>query len=415
MKRGAGIALIGSIARSLSQWAIVVSVAKFGTSGMVGQYTLTLALTSPIFVFAGLQLRNVLISDKALSNPVRVYWAARIGTSVAAVLAAFVVAAVGGYRGTMLTLVILVSVVTTLDSLADIQYGVWQRAGELRKVGIGLLVNGGVSLAAVTAAMIMTREVVWAAGASAVGSLFALAFVISVRGRANPRASRGDDRAPLAGPVFSIVRSALPLGVVTALVTLQWSIPRFFIERLSGLEDLGVFAAANQLTMALGSAVGAIGMAVNGRLAQAFASGSTHEFRSIVLRLAGVGLAVGLLGAAISAVFGGSVLALVYRRDYASGESVLVWLSLAAGMSYAGSFLGYGMTMTRRFRVQVPLFAMVVAVTGFFCAILVPAYGIRGAAWAAGIGNVVQLAGSAWVLHVALLSRDRDCTPLPSE
>jgi hypothetical protein len=55
-------------------------------------------------------------------------------------------------------------------------------------------------------------------------------------------------------------------------------------------------------------------------------------------------------------------LTLIYQPEYAR-QDVFIWLMVAAGIGYVGSFLGYGMTAVRYFRVQLPLFAMVACVT----------------------------------------------------
>jgi O-antigen/teichoic acid export membrane protein len=204
-----------------------------------------------------------------------------------------------------------------------------------------------------------------------------------------------------------VVAAALPLGFVTLLVSLQANVPRLFIEQALGLEHLGLFAAASQLTTAGGNVVGAVGMAVNGRLARAFAEGRTSEFARAIASYSIGGVACGAAGAVLSALIGGPLLAVVYRHEYASGGPLLVWLSIAAGAGYAGSFLGYGMTMAQRTVAQLPLFAGAVLVSAIASACLVPLYGVTGAAWATACGNVFQVVGSVYILHTALVARRR--------
>lgn len=55
---------------------------------------------------------------------------------------------------------------------------------------------------------------------------------------------------------------------------------------------------------------------------------------------------------------------------------------MAAGVGYMVSFLGYGMTALRYFRVQIPLFASVVGISALVCFFLVPVSGLKGAALA---------------------------------
>ena len=55
--------VIGNIVYAVSQWAIVVLMAKFGDVEMVGKYSLVLAITAPLFMLTHFQLRAVQTTD----------------------------------------------------------------------------------------------------------------------------------------------------------------------------------------------------------------------------------------------------------------------------------------------------------------------------------------------------------------
>jgi O-antigen/teichoic acid export membrane protein len=67
-----------------------------------------------------------------------------------------------------------------------------------------------------------------------------------------------------------------------------------------------------------------------------------------------------------------------------------------------------GLTAASQFRVQVPLFAGVVAVSLIGCLILVPRMGLTGAAVAALISSMVQLCASATLVWRTLARRARE-------
>lgn len=56
-------ALNGAIFYVLSQWALLIILAKLGGPTVVGRYTLGLAITAPIILLSNLQLRTLLASD----------------------------------------------------------------------------------------------------------------------------------------------------------------------------------------------------------------------------------------------------------------------------------------------------------------------------------------------------------------
>jgi hypothetical protein len=75
---------------------------------------------------------------------------------------------------------------------------------------------------------------------------------------------------------------------------------------------------------------------------------------------------------------------------------------VAAGMGYVSSFLGYGMTAARYFRVQMPLFVLVTGSCAIACFWLIPTQGVRGAVIALIVGAIVQASFSLGVILYAL-------------
>jgi hypothetical protein len=85
-----------------------------------------------------------------------------------------------------------------------------------------------------------------------------------------------------------------------------------------------------------------------------------------------------------------------------------MWLMVAAGVGYVSSLIGYAVTAARKFSVQVPLFALVAGSSGALSLWLVPAQGLRGAAFAVLGAAIVQLVGSLGIIFSATRIQDGD-------
>jgi O-antigen/teichoic acid export membrane protein len=194
---------------------------------------------------------------------------------------------------------------------------------------------------------------------------------------------------------------ALPLGLVMMLISLNTNIPRYFVQRYLGERGLGIFAAIAYLQVAGTTVVGALGRSASPRLARYYATGDGPSFRRLLLKLAGIGALLGGAGVLAALVAGRELLTLLYGPEYVQRDT-FAWLMVAAGIAYVASFLGYGMTAARYFRIQLPLFALVTAATGMACLLLVPAYGLRGVAVALVISSIVQAGCSLAVVAYAL-------------
>ena len=214
-----------------------------------------------------------------------------------------------------------------------------------------------------------------------------------------PRGSAGENLARSGWrPQWIILRTALPLGVVLMLVSLNTNLPRYAIERALGAPGLGVFAAVASFAAVGATIINALGQAATPRLARYFSHRDLARFRRLMLQLAGLSLALGAAGVLVSALFGKLVLRLVYRPEYAVHAPLLVAVMAAAVPGYLAIAFGYLITSVRAFAAQVPLFCAVAASCAVASWWLVPRFGLTGAALALAIASGVQILGDIWIL-----------------
>src|SRR5581483_11040279 len=106
--------------------------------------------------------------------------------------------------------------------------------------------------------------------------------------------------------------------------SLNSAMPRYFIERCLGEGNLGIFAAMAYLTTAGGMVVNALGQSSSPRLARYCSERNGAAFRSLLIKVAGTGLLLGLAGAAVAALFGRELLSWLYSPEYGRQSGVLV-------------------------------------------------------------------------------------------
>jgi O-antigen/teichoic acid export membrane protein len=397
--------LAGQVVYAGCQWGMLIVLARVGSPEMVGQFALGLALTAPVFMLSNLQLRAVQSTDAKGEYRFGEYLALRLLTTGLAALTVAALAAFGGYRLETALVVLAVGLSKSVESISDVFYGLFQQHEAMNRIAGSLLLRGPLSLAALGLGVYLTGSVLW----GAVGLALAWSLVLvghdtraGARLPGEPGWPSGWERRRL----VRLARLALPLGVVMMLISLNASVPAYFVARHLGEAALGVFAAMAYLMTAGGLVVNALGQSATPRLARYCAAGDRAAFRGLLARLVGAGLLLGAAGLLAAWLAGPELLALLYPPDYARHADVLVWLMAAAAIGYVASFLGYGMTAARLFRVQPPLFAVAAGVTAVACAVLVPRYGLAGAAWACVASSAVQLAGGLlWSASVATEGR----------
>jgi O-antigen/teichoic acid export membrane protein len=398
--------LTGNVVYAASQWGMLILLAKLSGPETVGQFALGLAITAPVFMLTNLQLRAVQATDARRAFLPGDYLALRLITTAVAGIAVTGVVLGGGFRARTALVVMAVALAKAIESVSDIFYGLLQQHERMDRIAVSMILKGVVSLAALGLAIALTGRMVlavlalaaaWAAVLVAYDlpqSAALLRAACPGAGRPRPRWSRPH--------LLRLTWLALPLGIVMMLISLSASVPRYFVEAKLGERALGVFSAMAYLMVVGNTAVFALGQAASPRLARYFAMGQLAAFRALLHRLVGLAFAGGCAAVAVALVWGGAILQTLYTAEYARRTDVFVWLTIAMALGAAGSFLGYGMTSARSFRAQAPLFAFVVLATALSSALLVPRYGLLGAALATTVGQVVQLVGSAWVVRSIL-------------
>jgi O-antigen/teichoic acid export membrane protein len=409
--------LAGNTVYAGSQWGIVIALAKLGSPETVGQFALALAITAPIFMFTNLQLRSIQATDAVGEYRFGDYLSLRLITTVIALLVITGLTLVCGYQRDTVYVILAVGLAKAFESVSDVFYGLQQQHERMDRIAVSMMIRGLLSVAVFVLAFHLTGNLCWAvAGMALVWVAVLAAYDIRsgafALGRETHSRSAANDQTPetqaawQSRPKLIILARlswlSLPLGFVMLLLSLNTNVPRYFIEHYLSERDLGFFAAMAYLLTAGTTVISALGQSASPRLSQYYAAGNYAAFRALLFKLLYIGGAIGGVGIILVQVAGPQVLTWMYKREYAGQTDVFLLLMIAAGLSYIASFLGYGMTAARYFRIQAPLFLGVCLTTAIGCLLLLPEHGLRGAALALTISAGLQMIVSLLVIRNAV-------------
>jgi O-antigen/teichoic acid export membrane protein len=396
--------LAGNLIYSASQWGILTVLAKLGSPEMVGKFAMGIAVSAPIIMFSNLQLRQVQATDARGKYLFTDYLGLRLFATTIAWLVIIGVACIGRYGVELGLVIIAVGLAKALESLSDVYFGLFQQHERMDLVARSIIMKGIVSVICVGVVIYVTRSVLW--GVLAMAGAYALRLFLFDMGNArqvlasiNPALGKSRFQKPSTNvPILlEIAKLAVPLGVCTLLLSLNVNIPRYFIEHFGGVRQLGYFAATSYIMVVGSTIASALGQSVCPRLAKYYAARRLDDFRSLTLKLLGLGIVMGIVEVGVVALAGKKILTILYKPDYASTYKVFILVAIASAIADIGSFLSYGMTAARQFKVQVPIAAISLALTIPACAVFIPRYGLYGAGLSLIVCSTVQAAGGAWV------------------
>lgn len=387
----------GSLFFALTQWLLVVAMARWGSARLVGDWALALAITAPVFILAQFKLRYVLAADATREHPWRAYLSLRVRSMGVAAAAVGIVVLVA-YRDATGLLILLIAIGKGVEGVCDVRYGRLQRDDDLRGIAVALVRRALLVLALAAATLWFTRSAAWTALAALGGQALGLWFD-TVSG---PRPAAESGTGPALG---ALVRRTLPLGVATAIGSLQAGMPRYVLDAEVSREAVGAFALLVHPYLVGALLVGAMANVALPGLARRAAAGDRRGFRRAVIRLCGAGGALAALAVFVTWVAGGPLLRLLYGARYGGFADELLWVSLATCLPWCFLFLGTALDAVRAYAVQPWIVAAGTGVAAAGAFALVGTHGMLGVTWALIAGACVEAALLAFALAFALARR----------
>ena len=209
------------------------------------------------------------------------------------------------------------------------------------------------------------------------------------------------DLPPLDGPARTLARLALVMGAVQVVSLISYRVELFVLERIEGLDDVGVYSISMQAAEALWLIPAAVATAVT--------APAVHETEARAGRLITRAALRGLLFTAAAGVAVGLaapfLIPLLFGDDFSGAVQPLALL-LPGVVAYGPVTILVVYLSVRRGRPRLSLGVAVTAmlVTTAAAFALIPPYGAEGAALASTIGYLAG-AALAWVLFLRLSRR----------
>ena len=410
--------LAGNVVYAICQCGAIVALARLGSSSMIGQFSLGLAIAAPVLMFTNLNLRAVQATDARRLHSFDDYLGLRLAMTLAGLGVIALIVLGAGYERQTALVILIVALAKGIETLSDIHYGLFQLNDRLDQSGRSMIIRGILSVAALSAGLYLTHSVLWGCAGMALVWLLALLFFDARQGRrfvAN--AGELDSQPSLANPLFSwaqrlgrswgLMRTALPLGIATTMAALNLNMPRYFIHARLGERQLGIYSAMAYATVPMILVSDSLGYSVVPRLARFYADARLAEYRALLLKMLAVGACLGFGGLAVARLFGAQFLSLFFGSEYAAHSGTFLVLILAASIYCVACMFTSAVTSARRFMIQAPIYVLIASSNAAACAIWVPVAGLAGGAAAMVVASTVHLVLGATVVGYLLYAPAR--------
>lgn len=397
---------IADTAYSLHQWMILTLLIKWSTPLNIGYFNYALAITAPIVMFCWLNASTILTAERAGLTNFWLFIKTRFSLLSAGV---FVLLGVYYFFGEadILLLTLLVYLNKYMESFADLAYGFLQGHTAFKEVAVSKIFRSLLNVSGAALVLFTTHSIHGFVLALIVGNLIMLlAYDLpTIR-----RVGRGFDNQALDLRYRSgkeLFLKAMPLGFVALLIALNANIPRLFVGRTIGTEELGYYASIAYL-LVLGSLFihSLIAVLLPNFSSETGERQSLPELRKLTRSMLLMTNIVGILLIVGAIFFGKWGLTIFYNASFVQYHLIFVLMMVASLFFYNSTVIQALLTGFQQFRIQtISIFGSVV-VNLIACSLLIPLYGLYGATIAYTLCAVTQIVLLLPALYRSLYPRD---------
>ncbi len=397
---------IADTAYSLHQWMILTLLIKWSTPLNIGYFNYALAITAPIVMFCWLNASTILTAERAGLTNFWLFIKTRFSLLSAGV---FVLLGVYYFFGEadILLLTLLVYLNKYMESFADLAYGFLQGHTAFKEVAVSKIFRSLLNVSGAALVLFTTHSIHGFVLALIAGNLIMLlAYDLpTIR-----RVGRGFDNQALDLRYRSgkeLFLKAMPLGFVALLIALNANIPRLFVGRTIGTEELGYYASIAYL-LVLGSLFihSLIAVLLPNFSSETGERQSLPELRKLTRSMLLMTNIVGILLIVGAIFFGKWGLTIFYNASFVQYHLIFVLMMVASLFFYNSTVIQALLTGFQQFRIQtISIFGSVV-VNLIACSLLIPLYGLYGATIAYTLCAVTQIVLLLPALYRSLYPRD---------
>lgn len=403
---------LGNALVAVCQLLLMVLLLRAAGDATTGQYILALAISAPVFMFAGLDLRTLQATDSNSEVRFIEYLSLRLISGCIAVAVVPLIAMAWGYGADTLAVVTGVGLGRLFLLISDTFNGLMQKSERMDRVAHSIVLKGILSTIVLGTTFLATGSLVAAVFAEAATRFIVLAFYDFPLGcrlsreQGTESISLASLRTVEASRLRKLTFRSLPLAFKVMLVSLDTHVTRYFVTGMASLSAVGVFGPIASGAGAASMVGKALNQSVSAKLGRLATAGEPRLFVSFVRRLQLLYLVLGVAGVGFTVVAGGPLLALV-RPDLLAYQAVLTLVVVSVALDFQNGIVDMSLVAARRIAPLAPACGISVATSAAGCWFLIPPYGLAGAAMAMIAGRIMRMA----TLNIALALETRD---LPS-
>lgn len=376
MKKNFIILASAKIFYGLSQWLLLVIVAQIGGESALGEFSLALAITTPIFLFSSLQLPSLIIADSQKNLPSDYIKLNQIMV-LASVLLLIILTIASKYNLNTSVIIVLYGLVKATESISEIQIAFLHKAELFRKMALSLVIKSIGITVLFFSTYLLTESL-----ASSILSIILVRFSIYIFFDRKESLKLLDNKKNIHGGnnTLDLFNKSIYLGIIAAMDSLLTITPRYFIEYFHTRELLGGFTAISSIALIPTTLSLVFIQIISPKLSKIYKESQTIFIKLVykyILILMILALTFNLLINLNSEL----IIKLLFNINSVEYATTLEIFSICLIFGFPATFLNTVLIIKNKFKHQILYTFIVLIVTLLASSILIPSLGIIGAAY----------------------------------
>lgn len=379
---------IGNLIYALTQWFLIVIIAKLGSPYDAGVYSLGLAISAPFIMFINFNFRALQSTDLSSKYGFTSFKAIRVLGILFFLFVFLILIIISNYSFDVMIVLFLIALSKIVESFSDLYYGLFQYKERLDIVSKSTINRGIIGTTFFGIGYYFFEDLI-----------FALIFMTTIwilnlilYDLKNSEIFLKDSSEIIVKDnIVKLLRIGFPLGLIASIASLNVNIPRIVIENHLTFQELGYFTVIFYLVLVIGKFVTSISSAVLPRMALLYKENKKNVFLKILSMIIIFIAIFSFLIIILSYYFGSELLEIAYGKEYASYKNLLFLIMIYGLFNYFGVAFEIALNAMKvyRYRLFIEVLATLLIIVS--SAFLIPHIGLNGAAFSLIFSSIFKL------------------------
>jgi O-antigen/teichoic acid export membrane protein len=346
MKKNLIYSILGFGFWNLSQWLLVVILARTLNLGNFGTIMFIISLITPILYFTGMNLRPAIATHQSLEKDYNDF----LGYRIFSIIISLLILLIGmsfSELSSNINIFLLIFVWKSMEVFSELLQAYFQNKNFFNYLVVLQIIKSIlITVGLVIASIVTTSPVV-------ILLIINFIWIIIIVGELSLVRNMFKIKVTYFSSFYvEIIKKYKFLALSLLVSNLLGNVPRYLIEMYYKIEFVGIFSAIFYISIIIGSIANAVLQVLLPKFSDLIRDGKEKQIRKIINKLNFITVLIGFIWVTLVAFFGDFILDILYGSEYSEYNIVLITISIGSFLNILSLFWIGTLIATGKFKLQ---------------------------------------------------------------